>query len=181
MNHDEYNKEVPFPSTEYIIENPDMFEQVVISEVPKYLNGLAEKYRMHFKVISCTENAMFNDKCCMIIGIDNRDGVIMNITFLENGRRVEFIMNGFLMKKFDDSDREGINPEWKYLPERIRNELIIISHGLDSKWSDLLNGDMSWYEDFKKTSFYHELTIYSEERNQILGEIFAWQQGQNNG
>ena len=54
----------------------------------------------------------------------------------------------------------------------------MVSRGLDSKWSDLLNGDMSWFEDSKKTSFYYELKVGNEDRNKILDEIIAWQQAQ---
>ena len=172
------SKEVPFPSSEYIPECHDRYTDIAAYDVPKYLDGLAKKYNMHFKLISATEHAMFNDKCCIIIGIDRRDGVILNMTFLENGRRTEYIMNGYLINKFDDPDRYSLFHDCVPTDENIRNQLTMVSRGLDSKWSDLLNGDMNWFEDFKKTSFYYELKVGLEYRNKILEEIIAWQQAQ---
>ena len=174
------NDNVPFPTSEYIIKRPGIYEEILLNDVPLYLNGLAEKYKMHFKVISVTERAMFNDKCCLIIGIDRRDGVVLRTTFPENGRRVEFIVDNFIQMTFDDSDREGLDLNWKHMSEKIRNDLTIVSRGLDSKWSKFLEGDMGWYEDFKKTVFYRESPVYAELRSKILEEILAWQQGQHN-
>lgn len=171
----------PLPSSEYIFKKTDIWSEIVTSVVPEYMKDLADKYNMHFKVISCTENAMFNDKCCIIFAIDNRDGVIMGTTLLENGRRVEYILNGFLIKAFDASDREGISTEWRPVTEQIRDQLTVAARGLDSKWSGLLKGDMSWFEDFKKTAFYYELKMRDEKRNKILDEIIAWQRAQNAG
>ena len=59
------------------------------------------------------------------------------------------------------------------MTEQIRDQLTVAARGLDSKWSGLLKGDMSWFEDFKKTAFYYEL--------KILDEIIAWQRAQNEG
>jgi hypothetical protein len=101
----------------------------------------------------------------------------MSMTFLENGRRVEYPVNNYLVVKFDDSDREGIDLKWNHISKKIRNELIILSRGLDSKWSSLLEGDMSWFEGFKNSPWCHERHCYIEERNKILDEIIAWQQG----
>ena len=174
----EKEPEVPFPSTNHIITHPDMWSDITVNEIPKYLRDLAKKHNMHFKLITNIEMAMFNEKCCLIFGIDRDDGVIMSMTFLENGRRVEYPVNNYLVVKFDDSDREGIDFEWNHISKKIRNELIILSRGLDSKWSSLLEGDMSWFDGFKRSPWCHERHCYIEERNKILDEIIAWQQGQ---
>ncbi|MBO7450320.1 MAG: DUF3592 domain-containing protein [Clostridiales bacterium] len=171
-------KEVPFPPTNHIITHPDMWSDITVNEIPKYLGELAKKYNMHFKLIYDIDMAMFNDKCCLIFGIDNRDGVIMRMVIFENGRRVEYQVNNFLVSKFDSDDREGIDPEWNHLSQKIKDELIIIARGLDSKWSDLLKGDMGWFEDYKKSVWFHDINIHLEERNKILDEIIAWQQAQ---
>ena len=139
---------------------------------------LAKKYNMHVKLVYNIEMAMFNDKCCLIFGIDRRDGVIIRMTFLDDGRRVEYEVDQYFISKFDDSDREGIDFNWDHMSQKIRNELILISRGLDSKWSSVLQGDMSWFEGFKRSGWCHEQHFYIEERNKILDEIIAWQQGQ---
>ena len=75
------SKEAPFPSTNYIIKYPDMWSDITVNEIPKYLEEIAKKYNMHFKLVYDIEMAMFNDKCCLIFGIDRRDGVIIRMTF----------------------------------------------------------------------------------------------------
>ena len=75
-----------------------MWSDIASDEIPKYLGDLAKKYNMHFKLASNIEMAMFNEKCCLIFGIDRDDGVIMSMTFLENGRRVEYPVNNYLVK-----------------------------------------------------------------------------------
>ncbi len=57
---------------------------------------------------------------------------------------------------------------------------MILSRNLDSKWSKYLQGDMSWFEDYKKCSSFYEYHNYMEERNKLLDEIIAWQQEQKN-
>lgn len=169
---------VPFPSTNHLIKTPDMWSDIASDEIPKYLGDLAKKYNMHFKLATDIEMAMFNEKCCLIFGIDRADGVIIWITFLENGRRVEYEVDQYFTLKFDALDREGIDFEWNHMSEKIRNELLLIAHGLDSKWSSVLEGDMSWFEEFKRSCWCHEQHFYIEERNKILDEIIAWQQVQ---
>ena len=172
------SKEVPFPSTNHIIKHPDMWSDITVNGIPQYMGDLAKKYNMHFKLIYDIEMAMFNSKCCLIFGIDRDDGVIMRMTFLENGRRVEYEVDQYLVSKFDASDREGIDFSWYHMSQNIRNQFMVISRGLDSKWSSLLEGDMSWFEGFKRSPWCHEQHFYIEDRNRILDEIITWQQGQ---
>lgn len=170
------SEKAPFPTTNHVITAPDMWSDITVNEIPKYLVELAEKYNMHFKLVYDIEMAMFNEKCCLIIGIDRRDGVILTATFLEDGRRVEYEVDQYFVSKFDASDREGIDFTWNHISQKIGNELTVIARGLDSKWSDFLKGDMSWLEGFKRSCWCHERHCYLEERNKILDEIMAWQQ-----
>ena len=166
--------EVPFPSTDHVIKYPDMWTDIAVNEIPKYLRELANKYNMHFKLVSDIEMAMFNEKCCLLFGVD-RDIIMITITFLERGKRVEYGVDNYLILKFDSSDREGIDFNTKYLSQKVRNSLTVIARGLDSKWSSLLEGDMSWFEGYKRSRWFSERHNYVEERNKILDEIVAWQ------
>lgn len=47
--------EVPFPSTDHVIKYPDMWTDIAVNEIPKYLRELANKYNMHFKLVSDIE------------------------------------------------------------------------------------------------------------------------------
>lgn len=85
-------------------------------------------------------------------------------------------MDQYFASKFDASDREGIDFKCDHMSQKIRNELMVMSRGLDSKWSGFLNGDMSWFEGFKRSCWCHEQHFYIDERNKILDEIIAWQQ-----
>ena len=146
--------------------------------IPVYMADLARKYNMRFKVVSCTEIAMYNEGCCLLLGVDNRDGIILSTVVNDNGKKVEYHTNIFFRISIDDSDTAGLDLSDKHLSIVILNDLIIISRNLDSKWSKYLQGDMSWLEDYKKHSSYYEYHNYLEERNKNLDEIVAWQQEQ---
>ncbi|MCR4671154.1 MAG: hypothetical protein K5643_08185 [Saccharofermentans sp.] len=153
-------------------------EEYLYIVIPEYLDELARKYNLRFKVVSCTETAMYNEDCCLLIGVDNRDGIILSTVVNDNGKKVEYSTNIFFRVSIDDSDTEGLDLSDKHLNVIIRNDLIILSRNLDSKWSKYLQGDMSWLEDYKKCSSYYEYHNYMEDRNKRLDEIIAWQQEQ---
>ena len=133
---------------------------------------------MRFKDISVTEIAMYNEHCCLILGLDIRDGVILMTDVNQNGKRVEYSTNIFFQVSIDDSDKEGVDLNVYHFLEKVRRDLIILSRNLDSKWSKYLQGDLSWLEDYKKCSSFHVYQNYMEERNRLLDEIIAWQQEQ---
>ncbi|MBO4767203.1 MAG: hypothetical protein J5532_07885 [Lachnospiraceae bacterium] len=167
--------------TEYTIKQPDLWTELNVHAIPEYLGGLAAKYNMRFKVICSIQTAMYNDKCCLIFGIDRCDGVILSTTMRENGERIEYPINNFIVSKFDASDRVGIVPKFDTMSDKIKAELTIFARGLDSKWSNLLRGDMRWFEDYKKSGWYYKEHYYIEIRNRILDEILDWQQSQAAG
>jgi len=98
---------------------------------------------LRFKDISVTEIAMYNEHCCLILGLDIRDGVILMTDVNQNGKRVEYSTNIFFRVSIDDSDKEGVNLNVYHFLEKVRRDLIILSRNLDSKWSKYLQGDMS--------------------------------------
>ncbi len=157
------------------IKHPDMWTDLNIYEVPRFMGQLAEKYKMQFKVISDIETAMFNESCCLILGIDRADGVILRFSLLENGKRTEYQISNYIYRKFDAADREGIDLDRKHPSAKVKTDLAIIARGLDSKWSSFLEGDMSWLKDFKLKYGYDEYHCYIDERNRILDEIHNWQ------
>ena len=156
----------------------DWYDEYLYNIIPEYLSELARKYNLRFKVVSCTETAMYNEWCCLIIGVDNRDGIILMTDVNDNGKRVEYCTNIFFRRSIDDADTAGLDLSDKHLNVIILNDLIILSRNLDSKWSKFLQGDMSWLEDYKKHSSFYEFHCYMEKRNKLLDEIIAWQQEQ---
>ena len=57
--------------------------------IPEYFGDLTRKYNLRYKPVSVTEIAMYNEHCCLILGLDKRDGVILTSDVNENGKRSE--------------------------------------------------------------------------------------------
>ena len=138
----------------------DWYAECLNTLIPECLGDLSRKYNLRYKPVSVTEIAMYNEHCCLILGLDIRDGVILMTDVNENGKRVEYSTNIF------------------FRVSMVRRDLIILSRNLDSKWSKYLQGDMNWLEDYKKCSSFYEYHNYMEGRNRLLDEIIAWQQEQ---
>ena len=156
----------------------DWYDDCLYNLIPEYLGDLSRKYGLRYKSVSVTEIAMYNEHCCLILGLDIRDGVILTSEVNENGKRVEYSTNIFFRVSIDDSDKEGIELNVSRFPEKLRRDLKILARNLDSKWSKYLQGDMSWFEDYKKCGSFYEYHNYMDERNKLLDEIIAWQQEQ---
>ena len=156
----------------------DWYDDCLNNLIPAYLGVLSRKYGLRYKSVSVTEIAMYNEHCCLILGLDIRDGVILTSEVNENGKRVEYSTNIFFRVSIDDSDKEGVDLNVYHFLEKVRRDLIILSRNLDSKWSKYLQGDLSWLEDYKKCSSFYVYHNYMEERNRLLDEIIAWQQEQ---
>ena len=45
------SEKAPFPTTNHVITAPDMWSDITVNEIPKYLVELSEKYNMHFKLV----------------------------------------------------------------------------------------------------------------------------------
>ena len=156
----------------------DWYDECLNILIPEYLGDLTRKYNLRYKPVSVTEIAMYNEHCCLILGLDKRDGVILTSDVNENGKRVEYSTNIFFRVSIDDSDKEGVDLNAHNFIEKARRDLKILSRNLDSKWSKYLQGDMGGFEDYKKCDSFYEYHNYMEDRNRLLDEIIAWQQDQ---
>ena len=156
----------------------DWYEECLNTLIPECLGDLSRKYNLRYKPVSVTEIAMYNEHCCLILGLDIRDGVILMTDVNENGKRVEYSTNIFFRVSIDDSDKEGVDLNVHHFLEKARRDFIILSRNLNSKWSNYLQGDMSWLEDYKKCDSFYVYQNYMDERNRLLDEIIAWQQEQ---
>ncbi len=153
----------------------DWYDECLNILIPEYLGDLTRKYNLRYKPVSVTEIAMYNEHCCLILGLDKRDGVILTSEVNETGKRVEYSTNIFFRVSIDDSDKEGVDLNAHNFIEKARRDLKILSRNLDSKWSKYLQGDMGWFEDYKKCDSFYEYHNYMEDRNRLLDEIIAWQ------
>ncbi len=64
-----------------------------------------------------------------------------------------YYCNNFLAEAFDDNDRVGIQLG-DDANTRIKNDILVTSRGLVSKWENILKGDTKWLEDYKKSRWY---------------------------
>ncbi len=64
-----------------------------------------------------------------------------------------YYCDNFLALAFDDNDRKGLQ-DGDDVYTRIKNEILITSRGLVSKWENILKGDTKWLEDYKKSRWY---------------------------
>ena len=119
----------------------DWYDECLNILIPEYLGDLTRKYNLRYKPVSVTEIAMYNEHCCLILGLDKRDGVILTSDVNENGKRVEYSTNIFFRVSIDDSDKEGVDLNAHNFIEKARRDLKILSRNLDSKWSKYLQGD----------------------------------------
>ena len=138
--------------------------------VPQYMEKLCTKYKMKCQRISDLETAMYNEKCCLVIGVDRFDAGV-EVVVREDGMTKEYSCRNYFAKKYDATDRVNLITDPNDMTKDIKNCLIIMANGLDSKWGAVLEGDMSWFEDYKQSKWYFESKCFVEERNELLNAV----------
>ena len=138
-------------------------------EVPLYMRELCKKYNPACRKISDLETALYNDQCCLIILIDRVNADIHYI-IREKGKLHEYPCRNHFARKFDQEDRNGIITKPTAKSDGVRNDLIVFSQGLDHKWSNVLEGDRKWLEEYKRSAYYSDIRIRDEKR-EILESI----------
>lgn len=112
---------------------------------------IVKKYNLKEKKISENEMAYISSNYVFIVTIEPLG---INISYsTKTDLPYIYYCDNFLSEAFDDNDRVGI----QYGDDantRIKNEILIASRGLVSKWENILKGDTKWLEDFKKSFWY---------------------------
>ena len=147
----------------------DILEQIN-DEVPKYMERICQKYDMKCQKLTKWETAMYNKKCCLDILVD-RKYIGVRVIMRENGERKEFDCGNYFSERYDESDKVDMVEVVNYLADNTRNVLSVTARGLDSKWSNLLQGDMSWMDDYRQNELFYECKSFDEKRNAILNSI----------
>lgn len=70
----------------------------------------------------------------------------------ENNKYYKYFITTFIKKRFTDEDRVLFGQPQDN-DERLLKRLIVIEHGLNTKWRCLLEGDKAWIEAFKVDPF----------------------------
>lgn len=139
----------------------DLWEELGDS-VPEYFDELIQKYHLDAIKINKLTTALVSDTYAITIGIDRFYVDLNYITRNENNVLTKYNCNNFFAEKFDDKDREnlisGTGPK-----ESIINNFIVIRQGLLSKWSNVLEGDKKWLEQFKISKWYEVSKVREDE------------------
>ncbi|MBC2196137.1 hypothetical protein [Listeria booriae] len=130
--------------------------------IPEYFKSIITKYSLKVIKISRLETALVSDSYVLIIEIDRFNADITYITRDERNKLVKYNCNNFFAEKYDEDDRHHLL-NGDTANERISNDLIIISHGLESKWSNVLSGDKDWIRVFEKSQWFGISRLKSDE------------------
>lgn len=138
------------------------------NNVSKHMEKVIHCYSLKCVKIGELNSALVGKGFAIIISIDRFYVTISYLTKCDN-QYVLFQCNNYLREKFDSKDRAGLidNDDIK---NDIINELVIISNGLMDKWKDLLNGDKTWIDDYKKSRWYSEKKV-NEKENKIFYKL----------
>ena len=135
-------------------------------EVPQYFNTLAEKYSMKFVKIAPLKTAIVAEKFILLIFID-RFYTDLDYVMRDNmGEIVAYGCGNFFAELYDSNDRTNL-VKGNTVKDTIVNDLIITSNGLQSKWSNVLRGDIEWLNDFKHSKWFNESRLNQPERDII--------------
>jgi hypothetical protein len=113
---------------------------------------IIKKYDFNLVEMSNHEIFLVGKRFAIAINISHEGSSIYYIIPNEDGEVIEYWFNNFICSKFDSKDREKFGkPEDNN--ERILAELKVTASGILSHWDNMLNGDRSWIDEYKKYEF----------------------------
>ena len=117
---------------------PDIFEEII------------KKYEFKYKRISTLESVLYKEDYAFIMSVDRSH---VDIVFLKKEENiiVKYCIQTFVMKSFDVEDRSN-QRVGKDVETNLINYLLIYEKGLQTKWTNMLIGQMDWVEEYKKSS-----------------------------
>ncbi|SEJ97898.1 hypothetical protein SAMN05660742_1373 [Propionispira arboris] len=139
-------------------------------EVPQYFNTLAEKYSMKFLKVTLLKTAIVAEKFILLISIDRFSADVDYIMRDKTSEIIIYSCGNFFAERYDSADRTNL-VEGNTAENMVINNLIIISNGLQSKWSKVLHGDIEWINDFKHSIWFSECRLNQTEKNIISKHI----------
>lgn len=139
-------------------------------EVPQYFHTLAEKYSMKFVKVTPLKTAIVAEKFILLISIDRFSVDVDYIMRDKTNEIVIYSCGNFFAERYDSNDRINL-VEGNTAEDMVINNLIIISSGLQSKWSKALHGDIEWLNDFKHSKWFSESRLNQTEKDIISKHI----------
>lgn len=135
------------------------------NDVPKYMKNMCDKYNLFCIKVSSLKTALVGKRFALIIAID-RFYVTVSYLYMEDKDIKIYSCGNYFAEKYDNDDRinlvmgEGVE-------NIIRNNIIIIANGLLSKWKNVLEGEMGWIENYKKSKWFSVERLLPEEIDKI--------------
>ena len=133
-------------------------------DVAMYMKSICEKYKLVCIKISPLKTALVGEGFALIITIDRFDATV---SYLHNDSELQvYLCDNYFAEKYDANDRINLlNGEGADII--VRNNIIVISNGLTSKWENVLRGETGWIENYKKSKWFSTEKLSPKEIQEI--------------
>lgn len=137
----------------------------ICDDISQYMEEICENYKLVCVKIAPLKVALIGTDFALIIAIDRFYAKVSYLLREIDGYEL-FLCDSYLAEKYDDSDRTDLI-DGDGADIYIRNNLLIIASGLVNKWKNILSGDKSWIDDYKKSNRYSVGIMSQEELEKI--------------
>lgn len=121
-------------------------------EMPTYVKSLCEKYKLFCVKISPLKTAIVGKEFALIITIDRFDTDVFYV-YKEGKNMILYSCGNYFAEKYNEEDRVNLLCG-SGADILVRNDIIVTTNGLISKWGDVLEGKREWIDKYKKSSRY---------------------------
>lgn len=120
--------------------------------IESIFTDIVNNYSLKLKVDKSGNVYLISEKFYVGLLVSREDIDIIYVAHGDKEKYYKYFMTTFIKKKFDDEERMLFgNPADN--EERIISRMRVIAHGLNSKWSELLEGNQKWISVYKKDTF----------------------------
>lgn len=108
---------------------------------------------------------MVKSEFALIISVDRFSADVSYLIREKEDNNLKLLPCGnFFAEKFTSEDRRNLL-QGDTAENMVINNLIVINNGLKNKWSDVLEGNVSWIADYEKSKWYERVSLNLEEEN----------------
>lgn len=119
-----------------------------------YFKDIIKCYNMKVVKISPLKTAMVKSEFALIVSVDRFSADVSYLIREKEDNNLELLPCGnFFAEKFTSEDRRNLL-QGDTAENMVINNLIVINNGLKNKWSDVLEGNVSWIADHEKSKWY---------------------------
>ena len=130
-----------------------------------YLKDIIKCYNMKVVKISPLKTAMVKSDFALVISVDRFSADVSYLMRDKEDNKLKLLLCGnFFAEKFSSEDRKNLLKE-DTAENMVINNLIVINNGLKNKWSNVLEGNVSWIADYEKSKWYEKVSLNVEEEN----------------